>query len=260
VGQAAPRGRGRGGGLDLSQQQINKQQVLALPGLLCDEYVWRAQIAGLADVADVTVADVSRHDDLNAMARAALDLVDGPVHVVGHSMGGRVAFEIWRIAPERVRSLVVMDTGVHGATSAEPANRQRLLDVAAHDGMRALADAWLPPMVHPSRRGDDTLMQSLRDMVMRATPESHARQIGALLNRPDATALLGTITVPTLVVVGRDDEWSPLAQHEQIAAAISGARLVVVENSGHMVTVERPDEVTALLREWLREFGDEPSV
>jgi pimeloyl-ACP methyl ester carboxylesterase len=173
-------------------------------------------------------------------------------------MGGRVAFETWRIAPERVRTLVVMDTGVHGATSAEPANRQRLLDVAAHDGMRALADAWLPPMVHPSRRDDDTLMQPLRDMVMRATPESHARQIGALLDRPDATALLGTITVPTLVVVGRDDEWSPLAQHEQIAAAISGARLVVVENSGHMVTVERADEVTALLREWFLEFSDAP--
>ena len=254
MGEAAPRGRGCGRGLDLS-----KPQVIAIPGLLCDEYVWRAQIAGLAGLADVTVADVSHHDDLNGMAGAALDLVDGPVHVVGHSMGGRVAFEIWRIAPERVRTLVVMDTGAHGTSSAEPAARQRLLDVSAHAGMRAVADAWLPPMVHPGRRDDETFMQPLRDMVMRATHESHARQMRALLERADATPLLGTITVPTLVVVGRDDEWSPVAQHQQIAAAIAGARLVIVEDSGHMVTVERANEVTALLGDWLREFGDAPA-
>ncbi len=234
--------------------------VLLLPGLLCDDTIWADQAAGLAEIADVTIADVTQLDDLTEMARAALELVADewpgrPIDVVGHSMGGRVAFEVWRLAPERVRSVVVLDTGAHPAGPNEPASRQRLLDVSAHQGMRALADAWLPPMVHPDRRDDPTLMVPLVDMVMRATPEQHARQIHALLRRPDATPLLRTVTVPTLVIVGRQDEWSPVAQHEQIAAAIPDARLEVVDDSGHMVTVERSDAVTALLLEWLHERG-----
>ncbi len=97
-------------------------------------------------------------------------------------------------------------------------------------------------------------MEPLRQMVRRASHEQHARQINALLTRPDATGLLATIGVPTLVVVGRQDEWSPVAQHEQITDAIPGARLEVIEDSGHFVTVERPDLVTSLLREWLAGF------
>jgi len=230
--------------------------VLMLPGLLCDHTIWQAQAAGLADIADVTIADFGELDDLSDMARAALEQVADdssgrPLDVVGHSMGGRVAFEVWRLAPDRVRSLVVLDTGCHPVGPAESDSRQVLLGVSANQGMVALADAWLPPMVHPDRRDDPTIMAPLTEMVMRATPELHARQIRALLGRPDATPLLASITVPTLVVVGRQDEWSPVGQHETIAAAIPDARLAIVDQSGHMVTVEQPDAVTALLREWL---------
>jgi pimeloyl-ACP methyl ester carboxylesterase len=234
--------------------------VLLLPGLLCDHTIWQAQADGLADIADVSIADFSQHDDLTEMARAALAMVAPDplgrrLDVVGHSMGGRVAFEVWRIAPERVRSLVVLDTGAHPAGPHEPASRQLLLDVCAKEGMEALAAAWLPPMVHPDRRDDPAIMAPLTAMVMRATPEVHAGQIRALLGRPDATPLLATITVPTLVIVGRQDEWSPVAQHEQITAAVAEARLEVVEHSGHMLTVEQPEAVTRLLRHWLVELG-----
>jgi pimeloyl-ACP methyl ester carboxylesterase len=120
--------------------------------------------------------------------------------------------------------------------------------------MDALADAWLPPMVHPDRRTDDGFMAPLRDMIRRSDPARHARQITALLNRPDARPLLATITVPTLVVVGRQDEWSPVGQHERLASAVPGARLEVVENSGHMVTVEQPEVVSSLLVDWLSDI------
>ncbi len=121
--------------------------------------------------------------------------------------------------------------------------------------MGALADAWLPPMVHPDRRGDESLMAPLREMVGRSDRGRHARQITALLRRPDATPLLGTITVPTLVVVGRQDEWSPVDQHEDIARRIPGAVLEVVEGAGHFVTVEQPDAVAALLVDWVTRHG-----
>lgn len=234
-----------------------RPQVLLLPGLLCDDWVWQAQADALTQLADVTIADFSDHDDLTEMAQTSLALFEDPttpIEVVGHSMGGRVALEIWRIAPRRVRSLVLLDTGVHGVRPGEAENRQVLLDLSATRGMSALADEWLPPMVGADRRTDARLMDDLRAMVMRANPHQHRRQINALLTRPDATSLLATITVPTLVVVGRHDEWSPVAQHEQIAAAIAGARLEIVEDAGHMTTVERPDEVSALLDGWLKDL------
>ncbi|MAT04231.1 MAG: alpha/beta hydrolase [Acidimicrobiaceae bacterium] len=233
-----------------------RRQVLALPGLLCDGLVWETQVTALSGIADVTVADLSGGDDLTGMAEVALASVDGRLDVFGHSMGGRVAFEIWRQAPERVASIVVLDTGTHPVGPAEPASRKRMLDLAANEGMEALADAWLPQMVHPDRRSDAAFMRPLREMVLRATPEQHVRQIEALLRRREATSLLGTITVPTLVVVGRHDEWSPVDQHERIAASIPGARLVVIEDAGHMVTLEQPAAVSTLLVDWLSKLPD----
>lgn len=226
-------------------------QIVLIPGLLCDDSVWTAQAAALRAFADVVIADCTTQDSLAAMARDALALRPGPLVVIGHSMGARVALEMVRQAPDRVVRLALLDTGAHPRRDGEEATRQVLLDLADRDGMAALADRWLPPMVHEARAGDAALMEPLRAMVMRATPALHHRQIKALLDRPDARPLLPAIACPTLVMVGRQDRWSPLAQHEEIAAAIPGARLVVIEDSGHMSTVEQPDRVTAALVDWL---------
>jgi pimeloyl-ACP methyl ester carboxylesterase len=224
--------------------------VLALPGLLSDRVVWGEVATALDDVVDMVIVDRAHGDDLGAMATAALATVAGPVHVVGHSMGGRIALEIWRLAPDRVQSLVLMDTGTHGVRPGEAAARAELTAMSARDGMGALAEAWLPGMVAAGRRDDPTVVGPLREMVGRFTPAEHAAQIDALLTRHDTTDLLPTISVPTLVIVGRHDEWSPPAQHDVLAAAIPGARLEVVEDAGHFVTVEQPAAVVALLREW----------
>lgn len=228
-------------------------QVILVPGLLCDASVWDHQVAALSPCADVVVADVSVHDSITAMARAALALRDGPVAVAGHSMGGRAALEMVRLAPDRVVRLALLDTGTHPRRAGEEVTRQVLVDLALGEGMGALAERWLPPMVHEARVDDLSLMGPLKTMVMRATPESHARQIRALLDRPDAESLLPSIRCPTLVLVGRQDRWSPLAQHEAIAARIPGAELVVIEESGHMTPVERPAAVSRALLRWLGE-------
>jgi pimeloyl-ACP methyl ester carboxylesterase len=118
--------------------------------------------------------------------------------------------------------------------------------------MEALARQWLPPMVHPDRLNDAPMMRALTEMVCRATPEIFERQVRALLGRPDFGPLLPTIKCPTLVACGRQDAWSPLDQHEAIAAAIPSATLAVIEDSGHMTTVEAPAAVTGFLQAWLR--------
>jgi pimeloyl-ACP methyl ester carboxylesterase len=226
-------------------------QVVLLPGLLCDASIWAAQIAALKPHAGVAVGDFSQLDSLEEMARAALALREGPLIVIGHSMGARVALEMVRAAPERISKLALLDTGVHPVQEGEQAKRQILVDLAFEQGMSALADRWLPPMVHEARTHDSSLMQPLRAMVMRASPEQHQRQIRALLNRADARALLPTIRCPVLVMVGRQDRWSPPPQHEEIAALIPHSELVVIEDSGHMSPVEQPEQVTNALLRWL---------
>lgn len=228
-----------------------RPKIILLPGLLCDAWIWSAQSRALEPHADVFVADLSQHDSIEGMARSALALTEGPVTVIGHSMGARVAMETARLAPERIERLGLIDTGIHPRRDGEEVNRQVLVDLAFAEGMGALAERWLPPMVHEARAGDRALMEPLKDMVMRATPEQHRRQIRALLNRPDARTYLAAITCPTLVMVGRQDRWSPPAQHEEMACLIPNAELVVIESSGHMTLVEQPEQVSGALLRWL---------
>jgi len=225
--------------------------ILLLPGLLCDASVWTAQVEALRLHAHVLVADFSQHDSLEAMAHSALAMVEGPIIAIGHSMGARVAMEMVHLAPERIQKLALIDTGIDSRREGEEAKRQVLVDLAYAEGMRALADRWLPPMVHADRVDDQTLLAPMKAMVMRATPEQHQRQIQALLNRPNLLPRLADITCPTLVMVGRQDRWSPLAQHEEMAARIQNAELVVIEDSGHMTLLEQPEQVSSALLRWL---------
>jgi protocatechuate 4,5-dioxygenase alpha subunit len=223
--------------------------IVLLPGLLCDASMWDAQRRALEPYAPVRIGDFSQLDSIEAMARSALALADGALIAVGHSMGARVAMEMVRLAPKRIEKLVLIDTGIDPRREGEEKKRQELVDLAFAKGMEALADTWLPPMVHLERVEDEALLAPLRAMVLRASPEQHQRQIKALLDRPNARTGLSQITCQTLVMAGRQDRWSPLAQHEEMVALIPNATLVVIEDSGHMSLVEQPEQVSqALLR------------
>lgn len=231
-----------------------KPALVLLPGLLCDETVWRAQVRSLSGKAGVFVADYGDADSISLMAERALDAAPDRFALVGHSMGARVALEVMRMAPEKVERLALLDTGVHRVQSGEHEKRQRLVDLAQDEGMEALCNAWLPPMVHPKFREDDVFMRPLREMVTRFTPDLFARQIRALLTRPDTGPALDAIDCPVLVGVGRQDEWSPVRQHEDIFARIGGdAKMVVFEEAGHMAPYEAPQSVNAALSEWFSE-------
>ncbi len=222
-----------------------------LPGLLCDRSVWAPQEAALGDIADIFVGDFWGFDSIGGMAESVLRSAPPQFALVGHSMGARVAMEVVRMAPERVLRLALLDTGYLPRGAAEPAARQVLLDVARDEGMATLAARWLPGMVNTARRDEAELMDPMVAMVCRATPQIYAGQVKALLDRPDARVGLDAIRCPTLVACGRLDKWSPVAQHEELAAMIPGATFAVIEESGHMVTLEAPTATSALLRGWL---------
>jgi pimeloyl-ACP methyl ester carboxylesterase len=189
---------------------------------------------------------------IEAMAEHILASAAPRFALCGHSMGGRVAIEVYRRAPNRVDRLALLDTGTHPTQSGEAEKRLALVNLARTQGMSALALTWLPPMVHPDLPRDGALMTALFAMVERMSPEIFENQVTALLNRPNADPVLPSIHCPTLVAVGRQDAWSPVAQHEIIAKAIVGARLRVFEECGHMSTLEAPEAVTSALAEWMR--------
>ena len=220
--------------------------IFLLPGLLCDAEVWSHQSAAVSEFAEIVIPDFRFVRSIPAMAQLVLDKAPDRFSVAGHSMGGRVALEIFRMAPERVERLALLDTGIHPRKPGERAGRQELVELARREGMAALAARWLPPMLH---RNQAALLASLTEMVKRSTPETFDNQQRALLDRPNARTVLSSIRCPTLVLCGLEDAWSPVGQHEEIAALISGSKLLVIEECGHMSPVEQPAAVTNALRE-----------
>lgn len=232
--------------------------LMLLPGLNCDAAVWAPQVAALQGQANCVVPAWGLRDTLTAMAQQVLD--EAPTErfaMAGHSMGGRVALEVMRLAPQRVERLALLDTGTHPlaageAGEKEKAGRMALLKIAREQGMRVMAQEWAKGMVHPDRIGGP-IFEEVLAMFDRGSAAQYAAQINALLTRPDAAPLLPGITCPTLVLTGRQDAWSGPAQHEAMAAAIPGAQLVIVEHSGHMCTMEQPQAVSEALADWLRQ-------
>ncbi len=236
---------------------MSRPTLVLIPGLMCDQAVWAAQIIALqARGFDCRVARHGLADSLTDMARAVLESHPGPIAVAGHSMGGRVALEIARLAGERLRGAALLDTGYRALAAGEAGQRERagrmqLLEQARSEGIRAMALNWVQGMVHPSRLRDAALIESIVAMFERRSVEEFAAQIRALLSRPDAAAVLPRIACPTLLLCGEQDSWSPPAQHREMAQHIPGSWFIAVPDSGHMAPLEQPAAVTAALREWL---------
>lgn len=228
-----------------------KQPLLLLSGLLCDETVWADIPERLADVAEVRILSFGGFSSIAAMAEHVLAVAPERFALAGHSMGGRVALEAMRSARSRITGLALLNTGVHTVRDGEPQSRGRLLRLAYEKGMSALAAEWLPPMMAGGARSAE-LLPRLAAMIERSTPDVYAGQINALLNRPDALPVLPEIQVPTLLLSGSEDTWSPVSQHETMRRRIPHATLFEIHAAGHMAPFERPDAVAVALREWLR--------
>lgn len=238
---------------------MSLEQIVFLPGLMCDAAVWTHQQSGLAARAESFVAQYHDLDSISAMA--AKVLVDSPYDtfsLAGHSMGGRVALEVVRQAPQRVQRLALLDTGYEPLAEGpagveEETKRMALLKFARENGMREMGKTlWAPGMVHANQL-DTSLFEEILAMIERRTPDQFHAQIQALLSRPDATPVLRSLSCPTFLICGRQDAWSPLERHEAMHSMIPAphATLVAIENSGHMSTMEQPQAVTAALAEWL---------
>ncbi len=220
------------------------------PGMMCDERLWAHQIERL-DVA-ASVADLSRDDNFADMADRLLAAAPPQFALAGLSMGGILAFEVLRRAPERVTHLALLDTNPYAETPQKERVRSEQMRAVAAGRLREITIDTLKPLyLAVANRGDRRLRQTLLDMALSLGPEVFQRQARALLARADSSATLAAIRCPTRVICGREDTLCPVEWHERMAAAIPGASLLVLDGCGHVSALERPaavaDELARLL-------------
>lgn len=225
--------------------------VFLLPGLMCDEAVWVHQRRALAAHAEVRIPVFRGFNSLRRMAEFVLQDAPERFSVVGHSMGGRVAFELMEIAGKRIERFAVMDTGVHGVQPGEANKRLPLLAAAERQGLQAVADAWILPMLHPERHNDTRLIADITAMILRNSVEDYRGQVEALLQRQDQTPYLARIEQQVWLLCGDADTWSPPAQHASMQQLLRASELRIIAGAGHMSTLEQPDAVSQILLEWL---------
>ena len=227
--------------------------LILLPGLLCDEALWAHQTETLADIADITVADMTQDDTIEGMAERVLSKASETFALAGLSMGGYAAQEIMRQAPERVECLALLDTSANSDTPDRKKQRQGFIAQLSLGGFQGVTGKLLPFLIHEDRLEDDALVAVIKASAQNVGPEAFTRQQHAILSRPDGRKDLKKIACPTLVLCGRQDALTPLTGHVEMAAAIPNASLVVIEDCGHLAPLERPDAVNAAMRAWLTE-------
>jgi len=225
--------------------------IVLIPGLNCSARLYAEQIPALWRFGPVTVADQRRDDSIAAIARRLLTAAPPRFALAGLSMGGYIAFEIMRQAPQRVVKLALLDTGARPETAEQTQGRQRRIELTKTGRFAEAVDIHFPLLVHRDRHDDEALKRLVRAMAEETGPEAFLRQQQAIMGRADSRPGLAAIACPTLVLVGDADVLTPPAQAQEMVAGIPGARLVIVPDCGHLSTLERPQAMTQALVEWM---------
>lgn len=232
------------------------QKVILLPGLACDAGLWRAQITALSDLHEVVVSDVhTRVASLPEMADLLLREHAGPLALAGSSMGGMVALHVWRQAPGRVCGLALLGTTARPDTPELIALRSQAIELFAAGRADEVLHANVPLALHPGHAEHAALVDTYLQMIHRAGDQQLIAQNRAVMARADARPWLPAVRCPTLVVCGQGDLLTPPEHSREIAGAVRGARLELLADCGHLLTLERPAQVNRLLLEWLAAVG-----
>ena len=228
--------------------------LVLLPGLLNDEALYARQVDSLEhdQLAACHVFPLTGADSVAALADEVLARAPERFALAGLSMGGYVALEIMRRAPDRVLRLALMDTNAHADAAEAREKREGFIAMARDGRFPEVPGQIIPNLVAPAHAENPAITGPAVSMAERVGPDAFVRQQTAIMGRPDSRGDLGAIGCPTLVLCGRDDQLTPPAVHAEMAGAIPDSRLVVVDDAGHLTPLERPQAVTAVLGLWLQ--------
>jgi pimeloyl-ACP methyl ester carboxylesterase len=230
----------------------NTTPILLVPGLVSSPRIYVPVMPALWGVGPLTVANHIRDDNMGAIARRILDEAPPRFALAGHSMGGYIAFEIMRQAPERVSRLALLNTQARPDTVEATSRRRSQMARARAGEFRDVLNELFPIFVHPMRRDRADLLQLVHDMGRDVGGKAFIRQQTAIIGRADSRPTLATITCPTLVLTGDQDNAIPNSLSKEMADGVRGAKLVILSQCGHLSLVEQPEATAKALVEWLR--------
>ncbi len=228
------------------------EPLVLIPGLSCDARLYAPQWPALAPGRPILVAQHDCDESLGDIAERLLAVAPARFALCGLSMGGYAAFEVIRRAPERVTRLALLDTSAKPATPETNAPREQMIALAQKGAFDNVTTLLWQRLVAPARLSDEALRLEVRAMAEAVGADGFVRQQRAIMGRPDSRPGLGSIHVPTLVLVGEEDLITPPSEAQEIAAGIgAAARLVTLPGCGHLATLEQPEAVTRALQAWL---------
>ncbi|TFV43535.1 alpha/beta fold hydrolase [Bradyrhizobium niftali] len=225
--------------------------LLLVPGLASSARIYAPVLPALWRFGPVMVANHIRDDSMAAIARRVLSEAPPRFALAGHSMGGYIALEIMRQAPERVLRLALINTQARPDTPEATQRRRVLMERAKRGELRAAREEMFPELVHPSRRDDSDIRRLVHEQGDDVGVEGYLRQQTAIIARVDSRPTLSAIKCPTLVMTGDADNTIPNAFSKEMAESIAGARLVILERCGHLPQPEQPEATARALAEWL---------
>ncbi len=226
-----------------------------LPGISCDEQLWRTQCDALPDIAECRVI-LPQGDSIDVMAENVLAQAPDRFALAGLSMGGYVALAILRRAPGRVSRVCLANTSARPDTELQQTGRLRLIADSQAGGFEQVIARLLPLLTHPHRRHDAALQTAITGMMQRSGKEAFIRQQKAAGARSDSRPGLARISIPACIIAGGTDRVTLPEHAAEMAEAISGAELHVLENCAHLTPMEAPEQVTGIMRAWLGRTRD----
>ena len=225
--------------------------LVMIPGMMCDERIFAPQIEELVPKRSVHVADISKHDNISDLAADVLSNAPPKFCLVGHSMGGIVAMEICAQDPKRIEKLVLIDTNPLAELEEVKLKREPQISDALSGKLVNVIRDEMKPNYLASSENQDIILNICMEMALSLGPKVFINQSRALQTRADQQSNIQSINIPVLIMCGSEDKLCTVERHEMMHNMISNSELKIINNAGHMPTLEQPSETTEVLKEWL---------
>lgn len=232
---------------------MKKEPLVLLPGTLCDRAMWEEQVEELSNIAEIIIGDVGQHSSIQELADSVLEDAPEEFSIVGFSLGGIVALEIMRIAPERINKLALISTNPFPPTKEQQVLWEKYIEMIENNQFIEVVKRKLYPALVSKPNQSGTTLEKVLNMAKNIGPKAYINQLKSVMTRNDQRPILKKINCPTVIIVGELDKVCPVELSDYLNKNIEDSQKVVIEGAGHLITLEKPYETSQILKQWMKD-------